>query len=309
MTKTHKILIGGHRGRGCTDHAFYGFRNPASLPVENTLESIEEAFRLGADYIECDVVGSADNQLFLIHNTIPADHYFQPDMPGDRLNKLNWNDIAKFGSGRQGLGRPPLLKDVLAKIESLAPSAAPFVINIEIKGTQNSKQPRDGAAFFEELTRVVLESGVPQDRILFSSFSLENLVIASRTLPHARYGFLFDEGMNITSIYTDSDDRFENSYIPFTPATIEETLRVWKQKTGDRVKLSYLHPEVATITKETIQSAQAHGLGINSWSIFEHLDDARIELHREIASLTEHCGVPYTVITDYIPEMRAALGF
>ena len=307
MDQKGRILIGGHRGAGCTDHHFYDFRDIQNLPVENTLSSIEEAFRLGADYIECDAVSSLDNILFLIHNTIPADHYFGSDIPKDRLNKLTWDEIRQYKSGRLGKGTPPTLKEVLATIEKFAPVTSPFVINIEIKGTQNSRQPRDGDAFFEALTKTVQDSGAPPERILFSSFSMENLIRTARTLPNAKYGLLFDEGAALTSIYTDETESFENSYIPFTRTNIERALSVWNRALKSSVPLSYLNPEIATITDDTLNLAQEKNLGINSWSIFERMDSQRSDLHKSVVKKMTDREISYTVITDYISEMKKIL--
>ena len=91
------MFIAGHRGFGCTDHNFYqSIRDIQNLPVENTLESIEKAFKAGVKYIETDAVMSKDGVLFALHNVVPTDHFFGVEMPTRKLNELNFKDIAKY---------------------------------------------------------------------------------------------------------------------------------------------------------------------------------------------------------------------
>ena len=76
------VRIGGHRGFGCTDHAFYkNYRQSVSLPTENTIDSIKAAFAASADFVEIDVAQSNDGCIFLIHSTFPKEHIFGNDQP------------------------------------------------------------------------------------------------------------------------------------------------------------------------------------------------------------------------------------
>lgn len=61
------FLLGGHRGFGCTDHPhFQTIRDIATLPAENTLESVEKAFANGAQFVEIDAVPTADGEIVVL---------------------------------------------------------------------------------------------------------------------------------------------------------------------------------------------------------------------------------------------------
>lgn len=115
------ITIGGHRGFGCTDHAFYQYRPLAELPVENTLASIRQAFDAGAHFVELDAVFTADNQVAVLHNVVPTDHFFTAPIPAKPINQLPWDDIRNYPTGRHGTGSVALLADVLTLITDVAP--------------------------------------------------------------------------------------------------------------------------------------------------------------------------------------------
>ncbi len=76
------VRIGGHRGFGCTDHdAFLHRLGVRDAPAENTLESVQLAFRSGAGFVEVDVVQSLDEKLLITHSVNPSDHFFGHEKP------------------------------------------------------------------------------------------------------------------------------------------------------------------------------------------------------------------------------------
>lgn len=302
------VKIGGHRGMGCTDHSFYQkSRDILSLPVENTTESILAAFDAGADYIETDAVMSGDGVLFILHNVVPKDHFFADAMPPDSLNKMRFSDITRFTTGRHENGRVCSLAEVLKGIAGVDPKTGDFAINIEIKGVQGSGQPYEANDFLQKLAVEVKSSPLALDRVLFSSFSLANIIGMSHLLPAARYGMLFADRPESRPIYADRQDDIECRYLPFDVTHIDRVFGIWQEKAQGAAKLSYLHPEIATMNADTIGAAAGRGCGINCWALFEEFDQARADLYLNKASACQKAGVPFTIITDYIPALQKAL--
>lgn len=304
----HPFAIGGHRGLGCTDHDFYQpLRDIAALPVENTAESVKAAFAAGADYVEIDAVMSADGEIFTLHNVVPADHFFGA-APAGHLNTLAFAEIQKFKTGRHANGRIAPLSETLALIAAASPKTLPWDVNIEIKGVQGSGQPLEANDFIHRLAAVVQASPVPPARVLFSSFALHNIIAMSQVLPQAQYGMLFGEKPESSPIYADRREDAACRYQPYHPAALEAVMAAWQGKTAQGAAqgaaLSYVHPEFATLTPDSIMMAQAHGLGINSWALFEEMTPARKAAYMRIHDICEAEGVPFTVITDYVYAFR-----
>lgn len=301
---TH-IKLGGHRGMGCTDHDFYqDKRDIASLPVENTLESIKAAFENGADYIETDAVMSADGVLFTIHNVVPKDHFFADDRPRDLLNTLPYAEISPYKTGRYNNGTVARLDDVLNHIAAVDPRTLPWSINIEIKGVQGSGQDYEENDYLHKLVKTVENSALGTDRILFSSFSLENIIRVSHALPSAHYGMLFSEKDQPRGIYRNHTDDFRYQYLPFKTDSIRQVLEQWQKAAHPSARLEYLHPEIMTVTPDIIYNIAQMNLGLNVWALFEQLDAARLDYYRNIMECTAKSGVALTIITDYLPEMK-----
>jgi glycerophosphoryl diester phosphodiesterase len=301
-----KIPLGGHRGMGCTDHGFYYQRDIRNLPVENTVESVVKAFENGADYIETDAVMSEDGILFAIHNVVPKDHFFTPDMPPALLNKMKFADIQKFRTGHRHNGMIQPFGEMLDAIAKHDPKTLPWAMNIEVKGVQGSGQNYEANDYLDRLAKTIRESDLPPERILWSSFSLANVLAMSRHFPQSQFGMLFSEKPEPRAIYADHQDDPRYQYLPFNPAQIDFTARTWQVEADANAKLGYLHPEVATITLDTITSAKQYGLGINCWALFEHIDSGRSALYDALLKQTTENRVPFTIITDYLDEFKSA---
>ncbi|MES2729425.1 MAG: glycerophosphodiester phosphodiesterase [Pseudomonadota bacterium] len=304
----NKWIFGGHRGMGCTDHDFYQDRDIGKLPVENTIDSIVLALKNGAAYVECDAVPTADGQVVIIHNVVPADHFFGPDTPHAMLNTLAYTQISRFATGRHSRGIVPLISDALKTVAPYTPGIGDFNMNIEIKGGQGSGQPYETGSFLENLARDVRASAVPLNRVLFSSFSLANILAMSHLVPEARYGMLYNEKTVSTPIYADHGDDLKYRYLPFGIENMQYVAATWKDEGHADAQLSYVHPETRTITLELIAHAAIQGWAINTWDYLRAFDKSLVNDYRHIHQLCSDNGIPVTFITDYIPEMRRALG-
>lgn len=298
--------IGGHRGRGCTDHDFYQpLRNIPHLPVENSLASIEAAFKAGADYVEIDAVMSGDDVLFTLHNVVPKDHFFGERKPTDLLHKMKFSDIQRFKTGRFENGELSDLVTVLNTIAAHDPKTLPWGVNIEIKGVQGSGQPYETNDYLQRLSTSVHASKYPAERILFSSFSLQNVLRMTHLLPQAQYGMLFAERAEPRAVYADHQDDMRYQYLPFNSVFSQNVFDTWKQEAAAGVVLKYLHPETQTINAEMISLAKKQGLGINCWGLFEHITEERAELYRALLGQCRAADISMTIITDYIENIQA----
>lgn len=299
-----RLAIGGHRGMGCTDHDFYQTRrNIAGLPVENTLESIKAAYAAGADYVEIDAVMSADGTLFTLHNVVPQDHFFH-GAPKGLLNTLPFADITPFKTGRHATGVLRPLDDVLNFISDIYADHLNWLVNIEIKGVQGSSQPIEQTDYIKKLAQTIVKSKLSAEKILFSSFALHNVIAMSRELPNAHFGMLFAEQNERRPIYADRQDDPLCQYLPYRADEADMVMDVWAHNAPPSARLGYFHPEFASITSDTIAIAKRHGVGINSWALFEEMTPARHAAYLHMSEQCQTAGVPLTVITDYIDAFR-----
>lgn len=305
MIDNMTIKLGGHRGFGCTDHDFYqDKRDIASLPVENTLASIKAAFEAGADYVETDAVMSADGVIFALHNVVPKDHFFAADMPADLLNKMPFDAIGAYHAGRYQNGVLARMSDILDYIATIDPATLPWAVNIEIKGVQGSGQNYEENDYLKNLARLVEQSALPVERVLFSSFSLENIIRMSHLLPQAKYGMLFADQQDARGIYSNYRDNPRFQYLPFNADHADLVINIWQQEAQRDAKLEYAHPEIMTVTPDMVSYAAKRHLGLNVWALFEKPDQDRMAYYRNTALCADEKNVPFTAITDYIADMQ-----
>lgn len=304
-----QFKLGGHRGHGCTDNPFYKGRDISGLPVENTLESMDAAFNIGADYIETDVMMSRDGVLFTLHNVVPKDHFCGDSIPSKPLNEMPFTDIKKYKTGHNQTGTIARFDDVLELVAERDPRTLPWAVNIEIKGVQGSAQPYEENDFLPRIAEAVKNSHLPPERILWSSFCMESLIRISDIFPQSSFGMLFGEKpkagttYKAEAIYNDHVEDPHYQYLPFDIKTVDLVCEEWEKYAHKKAVLGYAHPETMTITNSMIDAIAERKLGINSWGLFEELDAERAAVYRNIFNHTAKKNVNYTAITDYLPEM------
>jgi glycerophosphoryl diester phosphodiesterase len=307
MEEDWRPLLGGHRGLGCTDHPFYGERRQiASLPVENTRQSVELALARGADFVEIDVVQSSDGELFCLHNVRPADHFFI-EPPRKALNALKWHEFKDARTGQTGAGRICTLSEMLDTVRRGDRNAGPFVINIEIKGNQGTPQPVEPLAFFDRIAAVVAGSGINPRRVLFSSFCLQSVIEMAHRMSAARFAMLFQEGAATRSIYSANEGDLRFMYLPFERNYVDYATYTFTAAVGNKAVLGYVHPEVSTLATDDLVYLTEMALGVNCWALFEELTEERIEVYRQLTKVARQRRARLGIITDYLVELREAL--
>jgi glycerophosphoryl diester phosphodiesterase len=296
------VWVGGHRGSGCTDHARFAGRDPR-LPAENSLESVARAFAEGADFVEIDAAVSADGQVFVLHNVVPGDHFFG-EKPTAPLNTLRWRDFRDLAIGRNGNGRVCLLAEMLALIATKAPRGRPFAVNIELKGAQKAGQPWDGEGFLDAVAKVVADSPVAVEKVLFSSFALRNVIGMAGRLPKAQYGMVFTPSPIGQTLHIGERGAYDVKALPFRIAHVERCAALFSSNVTDGAKLSRLHPEAGTLSDKTLRTLGAKGWAFTTWGLFERLTEARRAHYLGLIAAAGEAGVDLAVITDEVAAMR-----
>ena len=165
------MLIIGHRG--------------CAYEPENTLRSFEKAMGLGIDMLEFDVHTTKDNQLVIIHDpklnrttnghgdviqysytylqTLDAGSWFHPDYAGERI---------------------PTLKSVINILNDSLLSA-----NVEIKSLPGKEE----SLVMRTLEVLKPHLNNPRFSILFSSFSIDALILLRKYSPHCSIGLLIHD--------------------------------------------------------------------------------------------------------------------
>lgn len=299
----NRLIIGGHRGAGCTDKPFYQHR-ASQVPSENTLESIRHAFTLGADYVEVDVTISQDGVPICVHNVIPQDHFFGSSIPKDPLNKLDYNKILSYPAGRSGQGRIASLAEVIELISEIATEDLSWSVNLELKGVQGANQAWEGETFLKSVASVIAKGPLRPDRILWSSFALRNIILMSHLMPQSKFGFLFSEGKS-SEIYCDHTEDPCFRHLPFNLKWASKIISIWTDEAHPSSHLGYLHPEIKSISDEMLLFAKERGLGINSWPHRENLTTERLKIYENLIERCRELGIPLTIITDEITTMRS----
>ncbi|MEH0870516.1 glycerophosphodiester phosphodiesterase [Serratia liquefaciens] len=159
-------------------------RGGGSLSPENTLAAIDVGARHGHKMIEFDVKLAQDGQIFLLHDdTLDRTSNgwgVAGELPWDKLVQLdagNWYNSAYKGE------RLPLLAEVAERCQQHG-----MMANIEIKPTTGSD---DETGRVVALAARLLWQG--QTDPLLSSFSIEALEAAQRTVPELPRGLLLDQ--------------------------------------------------------------------------------------------------------------------
>lgn len=113
--------------------------------AQNSLASIEDAIRVGADYVEIDVRTSKDGFLLLHHDETIA----IPDFGKVKVSDLSWGELTKIPlKGKDGLSYP-----VAGLKEALALSKGRINIYLDFKDA-------DALQVFEEVRDVQMEDNV-----------------------------------------------------------------------------------------------------------------------------------------------------
>jgi glycerophosphoryl diester phosphodiesterase len=159
----------GHHGVGPNSIA-----NPdPSLPIENTVDSVRQAYTLGARVVEVDVQLTQDGQLAVFHDDFLSDFTCIHSLSLDQL--------------QQRLPFVPELRQIInvaREFNNRAGDDLGGILIVELKTFSPHCDPND------ELEQAVVSAAVSEvrqakmaDRVIFDSFSPALLLLASQTGP------------------------------------------------------------------------------------------------------------------------------
>lgn len=301
---TVPLRIAGHRGSGCTDSLFARANgNHLTRPPENTLASFMQALRppLSADWIETDVIRTADDHLVLCHSTDYTLHVEPAGMPpwAHTIDELTLAEALTLPIGADGTARLLTLPALLNQLQHTSPGDG-LVLNLELKDVQGTARPRREPSLAALVHRDIVATSLPLERIRFSSFSLHLLTQLAEIEPLAQCAMLFDlplpTGTSTKRLFTNS----EETYRTFTEENIAAVLHALPN-------LHALHPEISTLTGDTVKLAAQHGLEIGTWTWQEKSPTAdagaAATITKALALCLQH-AVPLTLITDHILDVR-----
>lgn len=159
-----------------------GHRGVKNISPENTLDSIELAYKLGLDWVEIDVKISRDFVPILLHDdTLDR----TTNGKGIPLN-YNYLDLKKFDAGYFFYSYPtqiyiPTLKEVISFCKERN-----IGINIEIKSNLGFEKQN-----VEAIIKVI--NAMNYKKIYFSSFDWSSTTLIKKKLPNTECGLLVDD--------------------------------------------------------------------------------------------------------------------
>ena len=158
-----------------------GHRGVKNLCPENTLNSINEAFDLGLNFVEVDVKISKDNIPILLHD----DTLNRTTNGNGYVKDYEYNHIKKLDAGEHFYNKKteifvPKLIDVLKLCKKRKSN-----LNIELK--PNIGCEKINASKIYDLTK-----NIDGMEIFYSSFDLDSFFEISKLLPYSNRSFLLD---------------------------------------------------------------------------------------------------------------------
>jgi Glycerophosphoryl diester phosphodiesterase len=231
-TSIAEPLIVGHRGAS--------FAAP-----ENTVASIREAWKEGADGTELDIYLTKDGKLVTIHDkTTKRTAGLDRDVMEQTLEELRKLDAGSWKDARWKGEKIATLEESLAAI----PDGK--IVYIELKG---------GEEVLPELKRVLDASPKPRKEIYLIDFKLENLIEAKKSFPDL-------QKLWIVGAKTDKQTK-EKTYPP-----IAGLVKQAKEAGMDGLDLNGGFP----LDEAAVSSIKAEKLQLAVWTVDEAADAKRL---------------------------------
>lgn len=214
----------------------FGHRGASKQAPENTMAAFELAFRTGAPAVELDVMLSKDEEVVVIH-----DHKVDRTTDGQGfVNQLILQELKKLDAGSKFSEKftgekIPTLDEVLDLI------TGDRLVNIELKNYHS---------IHDQLVSKVVEivnKREKTDSVIFSSFSLRNILKIRGLMPHTPAALITLGG---------------------TMGKLELSVFLrW-------VSPDFIHPDHQLVTERMIQHEHDHHRRINVWTV-----DAEEDMH------------------------------
>ena len=162
-----------------------GHRGAAQAAPENTLESLREAKRQGAAWVEVDAKLTADNHVILLHDDILDRTTSGKGLAAEKtLEEFRALDAGSWFAPNWAGVRVPTLEETVRELVSLGLNC-----NFEIKPCPGREQ-LTAEFVMRELQRLWPPPG---EKPLISSFAYESLKVAQRSAPEFPRAVLVEE--------------------------------------------------------------------------------------------------------------------
>ncbi|HWQ52432.1 MAG TPA: glycerophosphodiester phosphodiesterase family protein [Bryobacteraceae bacterium] len=232
--------------------AVHAHRGATAVRPENTIAAFQEAIRIGADFIELDVLATSDDVLVVTHDPVINPALCTGGEPRLPIRQLSLAEVRRYDCGSLTLpafphqvavpgARIPTLNEVLdlAKTSKIR-------FNIEIKSSEKWK---GWAPDPEPLARMVVdavrEHGL-EKRVLIQSFDFRVVRAVKAVAPEIPLAALYGGG--------------ERSFVDIA------------RETGVRM----VNPAFRLITPEKVKEAHAAGIQVIPWTIDNPADWDRV---------------------------------
>lgn len=205
----------------------FAHRGASKYFPENTILSLKEGIKVGANGIEIDVHKTKDNKIVVIH-----DEDIERTFKGKGLVKdFTLEELQKFKCRNKNFEdnlecRIPTLEEVLELVKD-----SNVLLNIELKTDK---------IHYNEIEKDVIElinKFELKDRILLSSFNHESIKICKEIDSSFKVGLLYDE-------------------------PIENIIEYAKTYKADAI-----HPEIRLVSEELIKEAKKNNIKVNIYTV------------------------------------------
>ena len=233
--------------KSCLGVEIIAHRGASHLAPENTLASVELAWKRGADGVEIDIWLTKDERIVAIHDEDTerttgrkwkiADHTLAELRS---LDAGSWKDASFAGE------RIPMLEEILASI----PDGKRLFIEIKCK-----------RQVLPELRRLLIASGKPTRQIVVIAFDLDTATESKRLMPDVKTYWLFGR----------SPQRDKDTHM-ITGGRIDELIEKCRAAGLDGLDLSH----ESELTNEIVDRIHGLGLGLYVWTVNSPADAVRV---------------------------------
>ncbi len=216
----------------------FAHRGARADAPENTLPAFQRALDLGVDGIELDVQRCASGELVVIHDfSVDKTTNGTGTVSEMTLVGLRVLDAGRHFSDEFAATRIPTLDEVLELVDGRC------TLNVEIK-SRNFRDIDEAEPLVELLARHSL-----WESVIVSSFNLLALLKVRSLAPQARIGYLFHEQLP-----------------DFLRAALLSPI----------FDIQALHPHHTLVQEEGMAWANEHNLAVNTWTVNEAEEAARL---------------------------------
>lgn len=266
---------------------------------ENSLEAMREAYRVGVQYVECDVQITRDDQVIVLHDdTLRRTAKYSPISGLSRgefeqigradVERLTFAEISKFNVGNERINvKIPLLDEFLDEVDHDKSRK----LLIEIK--------RGGERMIQALKKCLnRHPDLRNDQILVISFDLEMLSFSKKIFPKHTHIFLLTSTAEENEAYLDPNvsDRYLGLYHRIDSfERLPYFIELAKKRGVDGLSFEY----TPTIDQKWMQKVHEAGLMTYIWNYPQHdCIDVVIRMLECGADLIA-TNQPEKIITDY----------